>query len=124
MNQKNDLNVIKYSIIDFAHTQNLSASNLQDEWQSNYQSDWNENLRKDMHSLCLEMELFQKALLEEDRTTQIAALVVARVRAMNLRNFFDDMFEDIEKMAGSEEFLWPKIPEGYEIPKHYNDPKK
>jgi len=70
------------------------------------------------------MILFHKAMSKGDRATQITALVVARTRAMNLQNFFIDLFEDIDKLAISVSFDWPDIPENYQVPEFYKCPHK
>ncbi|MCW7762534.1 hypothetical protein OPS06_11770 [Photorhabdus sp. JAR] len=65
----------------------------------------------------------KKALDQNDMVAVQTALVIARIYAMNLRNFFDGIFEDIEMIGWTDRYHWPKIPEDYKIPDHYNYPK-
>ncbi|MBS9438938.1 hypothetical protein EAE91_17910 [Photorhabdus noenieputensis] len=123
INQDN-LNSIKEVIMLFAKKEHIPVQKLHDYWKSDYKNDWDMSFTKDVALLNREISLLKQALEKNDKVTQIAALVVARGIALGIMNQFENLFEDIENMAWSDEFKWPKIPEDYKIPDHYNYPEK
>ncbi|MQL49174.1 hypothetical protein GEA64_14905 [Photorhabdus khanii] len=94
MSNQNNLNSIKEIIMLFAKKEHIPVQELHDHWQS-------------VALLNQEISLLKQALEKNDKVTQIAALVVARGIALGIMNQFENLFEDIEKMAWSDEFKWP-----------------
>ncbi|TDB60357.1 hypothetical protein [Photorhabdus khanii] len=123
MSNQNNLNCIKEVIMLFAEKEHIPVQELHNHWQSNYKNDWDMRFAEDVALLNREISLLKQALEKDDKVTQIAALVVARGIALGIMNQFENLFEDIEKMAWSDDFKWPKIPEDYKIPDHYNYPQ-
>ncbi len=51
-------------------------------------------------------------------------MIISRVHSINLFNFSNGIYGDIEMIGWNESYSWPEIPKGYQIPEHYNYPKK
>lgn len=95
-----------------------------DNWSIDYELNLDEELKKELDSLQVELNLLQDSLKENDLVTAKCALTMVRMHSLNLSGFFMNIFEDIEKVGWSEKTKIPIIPDGYEIPKHYNYHKK
>ena len=65
------------------------------------------------------IKLFEHARKENDINAQKAFLMEAEFRAHTLYNFFEDISDDLKKIVFSEDFGFPKLPEGYEVPEKY-----
>lgn len=51
-------------------------------------------------------------------------MIISRVHSINLFNFSNGIYGDIEMIGWNESYSWPEIPKGYQVPGHYNYPKK
>ena len=91
-----------------------------DDWSINYELDLDEDLNNELANLQMELDLLKCALQENDLITVKCALVMVRLHSLNLSNFFMNIFEDIEKAGWSEGAKLPNVPEGYQVPQHYN----
>ncbi|MGM7765243.1 DUF6853 family protein [Yersinia enterocolitica] len=114
------INVIKEALSDVAKICHIQESELSIDYSLNL----DEELHSELEKLAEISLVLSKALDEKDMVAVQAALVMSRIYSMNLRNFFNDIFDDIEMLGWTERYSWPKIPEGYQIPEHYNYPKK
>ncbi|SEK76095.1 hypothetical protein SAMN04487787_103407 [Kosakonia sacchari] len=119
-----ELNKIKAVIHDLAELVAGKTSFNDDYWSLDYKLDLDKELSNELNNLQIELELLTNALHEKDLVTVKCALVMARLYSLNLSNLFLGIFEDIEKVGWSEEFKLPNVPDGYQIPEHYNYPKK
>ncbi|RPH22321.1 hypothetical protein EHN07_16945 [Buttiauxella warmboldiae] len=119
-----DINKIKNAVRMLAGLAESNIDFADDEWSIDYHLDLDKELRDELAKLQIELDLLTNALKEKDLVTAKYALVMARLFSLNLSNFFLNIFEDIEKVGWSEEIKLPAIPEDYQIPEHYNYPKK
>ncbi|CRY56856.1 MULTISPECIES: DUF6853 family protein [Yersinia] len=114
------LNVIKDALSDMAKVCNVQ----EDELSIDYSLDLDEELHSELEKLTQISLVLRKALDEKDMVTVQATLVMSRIYSMNLRNFFNDIYDDIEIIGWTDRYNWPEIPEGYRIPEHYNNSKE
>ena len=68
------------------------------------------------------IELLGKTIAEDDVIAIQCALTRVRIASLNLSNIYQDIVDDVVLINKSD--LWPAIPDGYQIPEHYNYPKK
>ncbi|ANS44137.1 hypothetical protein Q5A_018525 [Serratia inhibens PRI-2C] len=97
---------------------------MESELSIDYSLNLDEELYSELEKLTDISLVLKKALDEKDMVAVQAALVMSRIYSMNLRNFFNDIYDDIEIIGWTDHYSWPKIPEGYQIPEHYKHPKK
>ncbi len=120
----NKLNDIKTILVELAATCNISKNELDNNGSLDYSLNLDDELQDELKKLISMFAVLKKALDQNDMVAVQTALVMARIYAMNLRNFFDGIFEDIEMIGWTDRYNWPKIPEDYKIPDHYNYPEK
>ncbi|WP_233238771.1 hypothetical protein [Bordetella sp. LUAb4] len=92
----------------------------ENDWSINYKSDLDRQLDEDLVAFQKEIELLAAAMAASDLVTAACALVVVRMHALHLSNFFMNIFEDIEKVGWSEGAKIPEIPDDYEVPDFYD----
>lgn len=68
------------------------------------------------------VELLGETVKEDDKVAIQCALTRVRIASLNLSNSYQDIIDDVVLINKSE--LWPAIPDGYQIPEHYNYLKK
>jgi len=67
------------------------------------------------------LEIFlSQAKSDNDEIAMQSILFRLRAQAMGLSSFFDAIVKEAENVLRLD--TWPEIPEGYELPKHYQDP--
>jgi hypothetical protein len=115
-----NLNVIKDLLAEVAKVCNIQ----EDELSIDYSLNLDEELHSELEKLAKISSVLRKALDEKDMVAVQASLIMSRIHTMNLRNFFNDIYDDIEMIGGAKRNSWPEIPENYQIPEHYNYPKK
>jgi len=81
-----------------------------------YSLDLDDELQEGLKKLTSMALTLRRAIGEKDMLAVKAALVMSRIYAMNLRNFFENIFDDIEMIGWSDNYDWPPIPENYQIP--------
>jgi hypothetical protein len=113
-----ELNLIKDVLLIFFNSRGLGVEDI-GEFSSDFSIDWNDEFYGSLSKLNEQISIFGKATERNDKLVQVAALVVARGLALRLLNQFEGVFEDIEKIAWSEEYGWPVIPDGYHLPSDY-----
>ncbi|MBT0722822.1 hypothetical protein EFZ10_05430 [Tatumella sp. TA1] len=91
----------------------------EDQLAVDYSLDLDDELYDELRKLALISQALQKALADGDMIAVKAALILSRIYTMNLRNFFSDIFDDIESIGWSNNYSWPEIPEGYQLPEKY-----
>lgn len=119
-----ELNKIKTVIQNLTELVEGKTGFNDDDWSVDYKLDLDKELSNELNNLHIELDLLTNALYEKDLVTVKCALVMARLYSLNLSNLFLNIFEDIEKIGWSEEFKLPNVPDDYQIPEHYNYPKK
>lgn len=119
-----ELNKVKGAIQVLSALSDNESSFDEKEWSIDYQQDLDKELDNDLNNLKIELDLLMSAVQNKDFVTAKCALVMARLFSLNLSNFFLNIFEDIEKVGWSEQNNLPGVPEDYQIPEHYNYPKK
>ena len=125
-----DFNCIKNTIIELAETHGISRQQLIDcwneetealDWSINYRNDLQKEFECDAEKLQAAINLYHAAIKNNDLLTAECALLDAGIWAHNLTNFFENIKDDLKKaLIEKQQFNWPEIPEGYQIPKHYN----
>lgn len=110
-----DLNEVKGLIRTLASLQGLSG-----EWSINHDVNIDEELSREVGNLKIELDLLGKAVSGNDMVAAKYALVMARLCSLNLSNLFLDIFDDVEKVGWSEGGSLPNVPDGYQVPEHYN----
>ncbi|MCA6222105.1 DUF6853 family protein [Photorhabdus antumapuensis] len=123
MTEINKLNDIKTILVELAAACNISKNKLDNDGSLDYSLNLDDELQDELKKLISMFAVSKKALDQNDVVAVQTALVMARIYAMNLRNFFDGIFEDIEMIGWTDRYNWPKTPENYKIPDHYNYPE-
>ncbi len=116
MTDINKLDVAKSTLSDLAKLCNIT----EDELAIDYSLNLDEELSTEIKKLTLILLVVKIALVKNDIVAVKAGLIMARIYSINLRNFFNDIFTDIEKIGWTERYDWPDIPENYQLPEHYN----
>lgn len=114
------LNHIKEVLSDVAKCCHIR----EDELSIDYSLNLDEELHSEIEKLAKISLVLRKALEEKDMVAVQAALIMSRIYSMNLRNFFNDIYDDIEMIGWTDRYDWPEIPEGYQIPEYYSYPKE
>ncbi|MFP2469251.1 hypothetical protein ACLEUK_14185 [Pseudescherichia vulneris] len=70
----------------------------------------------------LAVKLLGETIENDDKIAIQCALTRVRIASLNLSNIYQDVIDDVLLINKSDS--WPAIPEGYQIPEHYNYPKK
>lgn len=85
-------------------------------------SDVAESYERYVREFKLAVELLGKTVEEDDKVAIQCALTRVRMASLNLSNTYQDIIDDVVLINKSES--WPAIPDDYQIPEHYNYPKK
>lgn len=75
-----------------------------------------------LHKLNDSVVLLKNAKSAGDELTVQAALIYIRVYSLRLSGFFEDIKDDTDALLRLS--VWPDIPENYQVPEHYNYPKR
>lgn len=118
MTNINDLDLIKTVLADLAENCNIQEDKLAIDYSLNLDAELYDELKK-LTSMAFTL---RKSLAEKDMVAVKAALVMSRIHTMNLRNFFENIFDDIEMIGWSDNYDWPSIPENYQIPEKLRFP--
>ncbi|OWY34223.1 hypothetical protein [Herbaspirillum aquaticum] len=94
------------------------------EWFIDYENSLNERYEYNSSKLLRYFDIHRKARKNNDQLTAFAALLFAGVSAHNLKNIFENIEAEIDKvMFRDPRFTWPDIPEGYKFPEDYLEEK-
>ncbi|WP_387467498.1 hypothetical protein ACSLVK_19040 [Photorhabdus tasmaniensis] len=66
--------------------------------------------------------LLNRTIEENDPIAIQCALTRVRIASLNLSNLYGDLIDDVVLINSQDS--WPKIPEDYKIPDHYNYPSQ
>ncbi|KPD02205.1 hypothetical protein [Moellerella wisconsensis] len=91
-------------------------------WSIDYQINLDNRLNEELLRLYNDLNLLSDSLKNNDLITAKCALIYARMKALDLSNFFLNIYEDIEKAGWGEGNKLPDVPEGYKIPDCYQYP--
>lgn len=90
------------------------------EWSLSYKYSLDESIRKYISNLSEAIDLGLAASHRNDQLTTAAALVYARIYAMQLADTFSDVGNDIQRILKEDaRFEWPLIPNDFQVPNHY-----
>ncbi len=93
-------------------------------WHINWKSDLNDDLKKYLDLLKDAIDLYDRALSENDVLAAKAGLMDAAIRTLDLETSpFWSISHDLTKILNNNNFNWPSFGRGYVIPKEYLDKK-
>ncbi|WP_225084879.1 hypothetical protein [Pectobacterium colocasium] len=115
----NDLffEIMKNNFISVLKKKSTSAIEM-DDLSIDYNGQLNEQFLKQLTLLKVHTDLLNKASAENDELAMQSALLKLRSHAMTLSSFFESIAEDSEMLLKIDS--WPAIPEGYQLPDHYD----
>lgn len=124
-----NLDDIQRSIVDLVASKGITLDDLRHGWDEEAQcKQWSFGYKHrsqayfdaDFKRLLKCFELLHAAREAGDRVAEIVAILHAGIAAQDIGNFFQNLSDDCRKiLCDDERFDWPKIPEGYQIPEHY-----
>ena len=122
MNVEIDFEKLKQTILLAAKKQGLSEEYVIKNWHVNYKVDQNEDFIDTLSKLQEEIKLLNQAIVANDLLTSIRTIVRAKIYSHILMNFFENINDDIVQLGWGDELKdkWPDIPEGYQVPAHYD----
>lgn len=98
------------------------SSEVEDELLIDEESDVDDIFYQYLHKLNDSAALLKNAKSAGDELAVQAALVYIRVYSLRLSCFFEDIKDDTDTLLKVS--VWPDIPENYQVPEHYNYPKR
>ncbi|WP_112069782.1 DUF6853 family protein [Herbaspirillum rubrisubalbicans] len=128
MKKNNGLDSIQSAFLQLTSSIGLTIDEMnaeikddgQFEWFIDYETSLSERHEYDLSKLLRYFEIHCKARRNNDQLTAFAALLFAKVSAHNLKNLFENIEDEIDKvMFRDSRFTWPEIPEGYKFPEDY-----
>jgi len=93
-----------------------------DDLMVDYDSNLDSLFLSDMKRLSAATELLSKTKKSGDKVTVQAALVYIRTSSIRLSSFFENITDDADLFLKEND--WPDIPDDYQVPEHYNYPKR
>jgi hypothetical protein len=122
MNVEIDFEKLKQTILLAAQKQGLSEEYVIKNWHINYKINQNEEFIGILSNFQKEIKLLNQAITNNDLLTSIRAIVRAKVYSQLMLDFFDKIDDDIFQLGWRDELKgkWPKIPEDYQVPAHYD----
>lgn len=91
----------------------------ENEWSIDYSIDLNADLINELSKLNRSVDLLSEAIERKDEFAVVSALIYVRIFSMNLKGYFRNITEDIDKIFQNEGYL-KELPEDYNIPELYN----
>lgn len=87
-----------------------------------YSIDWQDEIENDFLLLKRSIDLHQKAMVNHDLLAAKSGLLMARIAAISISDFFHNMKDDFDlSLQSNEYFSWPQLPEGYAVPQEYSE---
>ena len=120
MKENFELNYVKEAIIEITKLKGLSINEAQEFLDSDYQNNWDDELYDCCYKIVGYIKLFNFAMKENDISAQKIFLIRAEFYSHKLYNFFKNISDDFKKIAFSENFDFPTLPEGYKVPEKYS----
>ncbi len=123
-----DLNGFKACLMEFLSSQGLigefiKASSKKDEysiWNIKWKRDYNDDFKGDLDFLKDAIDLYDRALSEEDMLAAKAGLMDASTRILDLATSpFWSISHNLIKILNNKNYNWPSLRKGYAIPKEY-----
>jgi hypothetical protein len=88
-------------------------------WSINHDASLSWEFCKNLQALTSLFEFSNRARLSGDDLTAYCALMRAALHALTLQDVFEEIMNDVDKVLyGDKRFVWPSIPEGYQIPQY------
>ena len=119
MKEDFELERVKEAIIGITKSKGLSIEETHEILDGNYKKNWDNKLHNYGARMANCIKLFEYAMKESDINAQKAFLIRAELVAHHLYNFFENISDDLKKIVFSEDFGFPELPEGYEVPEKY-----
>ena len=119
MNLDINLESVKKEILNFLELDGTDIKMLDSKYDSNFNINWDEAFFKKYTGVIDAIKILKESTRENDKNAQKCALMLARMMSLSLLNFFENLFEDIEKIYYSKVDEWPKLPEGYKVPEKF-----
>ncbi|MBV8622569.1 MAG: hypothetical protein JO174_03690 [Herbaspirillum sp.] len=128
MKEKNGLDSIQSAFLELASSIGLTIDEMNSELKDNGQFEWiidyknslSEQHEYDLSKLLMYFDIHRRARRNNDQLTAFAALLHAGISAHNLKNLFENIEDEIDKvMFRDSRFKWPEIPENYKFPENY-----
>ncbi|MEI9698438.1 hypothetical protein V5094_12730 [Moellerella wisconsensis] len=94
------------------------------DWSIDHELNLDKRLNEELSKLYNDINLLNDSLNNNDLITVKCALIHARMRALDLSNFFLNIYEDIEKVGWGKDNKLPNVPEDYKIPECYQYPSE
>lgn len=132
MKEQKKLDSIQMAFLELTSSIGLTIDDMngeikddgQFEWSIDYETSLDEQHEYDLSKLLTYFEIFRKARRENDQLTAFAALLYAGTSAHNLKNIFENIENEIDKVMFRDlRFTWPEIPEDYKFPEDYLERK-
>ncbi|MWN32929.1 MULTISPECIES: hypothetical protein [unclassified Gilliamella] len=122
MNVEIDFEELKRTILLAAKKQELSENYVNENWMIAYDFDENKRYTIIFNNLKEEIKLLNQAIVANDLLTSMSAIIMATAFSQILADFFDKINDDIFQLGWGDELKdkWPKIPEDYKVPAHYD----
>lgn len=112
----------KKTIVLTAQKHGFSREYLQENWAIDYDVDLDKKFDNTLNHFNKEVALLSQAIQRDDFAIAKGALIRAKNWSQILKDFFSDLFSDIERLMWGDEFegKWPSIPEDFEVPADYD----
>jgi predicted HTH transcriptional regulator len=132
MKSQEGLDLIQSAFLELTSSIGLTIDEMNEEvkddgqfeWFIDYENSLNERYEYNSSKLLRYFDIHRKARKNNDQLTAFAALLFAGVSAHNLKNIFENIEAEIDKvMFRDPRFTWPDIPEGYKFPEDYLEEK-
>ncbi|MDF7677078.1 hypothetical protein PT286_10090 [Neisseriaceae bacterium ESL0693] len=122
---KTKFNELRDAIMLAAKQQGISEEELHgnlDKWHMDYKDNLDRDFKYTINDLNENTKLFKQAIERKDMVTAIVALVYIEIQTHELRNFFENINDDLIQLGWGEKLKekWPDIPEDYQVPPDYD----
>ncbi len=123
-----DFNKFKSRLMDFIQSYGLEYADLNAshkrtgylEWYIDWRADYNGSFVRTLERLEGALELYGKALAQEDMLAAKAGLMYASIKIGFLESHpFDVISHDLTRMLNNKIFNWPSLGNGYTIPSEF-----
>lgn len=127
MNTVINLDIVQTTFLSLVQSVGLTKEKIMSEedehgrchWSINHDASLSLEFCKNLQALTSLFEFSNRARLSGDDLTAYCALMRAGLHALTLQDVFEEIMNDVDKVLyGDKRFVWPSIPEGYQIPQY------
>lgn len=117
-----DFEKIKQTILSVAMMHGLSEDYVTKNWHIDYELDLNKEFARLISGLNQNIQLIHQAIKNNDMLTAKAGIIRVKPFSHALVDFSTKIHNDIMQLMWGDELedKWPKIPEDYKVPAHYD----